>query len=255
MIEIYALKQAGKDLDISASANRGVYDEPKWLKGVKLQRKTNGDYALAFPGQQTLEGLLEEMERLPEWSQERNIIDEETLLAEEGEEVVVEEPEPPTMDPDTPSFKRAALVSQDPNKKAFDFMSNRPVPRTQPSAPVADTAEKPQGRTIVESEADMKSASTSPATELAAAATNAAISDILHRIESGAQSSEENVAALRQAVRGGLDALSSKSIEHVAPSKSQSEIEAEAKWRHVPLTDPAVKSAVSLPKSVYKFVN
>src|SRR5262245_8639916 len=150
VVEIYALKQTGKDLDMSASANRGIYDAPEWLEHIKLHRTSEGDSALVFPEERTLEALVEEIQRVPEYSPEQEQPLEEAILAEEGEAIMSAQLEEQTMDPDTPPAKRAALVKQDPDKKPFDFMSNRPVPRAKPVEPAAEAAEMPQETATVE---------------------------------------------------------------------------------------------------------
>lgn len=135
------MKQAGKDLDISKQANRGIYDAPKWIKDVKLQQNDEGDIVLAFPNGRSLEGLLEEMQRVPDYTPPVPEETEAELLAEDEFQAPEAAQPPPTMDPATPEFKKAALVKDDEDKPKFDFMSNRPVPRTpKPAAPAAPAA-------------------------------------------------------------------------------------------------------------------
>jgi hypothetical protein len=166
--EVYALKQAGLDMDLSKLANRGVYDPPHWIKDTKLAKTESGDLALEFPKYASLERFLNVMQTAPEW--EGAPAEEEELLVEEAEELLdpvlpQDRLPPPTMDPDTPAFKRAAVVKMEEGRKAFDFMSNRPVPRAKPvEEPVVKKAVAPEpvGEEVVVQEAAFQE--TTPAT-------------------------------------------------------------------------------------------
>ncbi|PVI06063.1 actin-domain-containing protein [Periconia macrospinosa] len=138
VIEIYALKQSGKPLDVARQANRGVYDAPKWIKDVQVVMNQEGRVLLDFPAHKNIQKLLTVMEGMPEWETEQQVVEDIEDTVEEGD-LVAEEPVP-QMDPDTPAFKRAAVVKQDPDSKPFDFMSNRPVPRTLTQDPIVNTA-------------------------------------------------------------------------------------------------------------------
>lgn len=132
--EIYTLKQAGLDMDMSKFANRGVYHPPRWIKDIRFSRTDNGSLALAFPKHKNAAQLLKAMQTAPDW--EAMLEEEEDPLVEEAtdlQEPVLPLETPPTMDPNTPSFKKTAVVKLDGDKKPFDFMSNRPVPRTTPT--------------------------------------------------------------------------------------------------------------------------
>lgn len=133
VVEVYALKQAGLGLDISEFANRGVYNTPRWVRDIRLYKTESGELALAFPKYKNAEQLLQIMQ---------SALTLDTILSE-GEELLVDEAidqlesavaneQLPAMDPDTPAFKRAAVVKVDAENKPFDFMSNRPVPRAKP---------------------------------------------------------------------------------------------------------------------------
>lgn len=252
VIEVHALKQAGKDLDISKQANRGIYDAPNWIQKVKLQRNKNGKFALAFPAGQSLESLIAEMERVPDYApptpEASEEVLEEELLAEEGEPVapaapVVEEP-PPAMDPATPAFKRAALVKEDAEKPRFDFMSNRPVPRkvqsaepVKPVAPVTEVVETVQ-EVVVE-----QPVAAAPALDVDAAfaTSSKTLNELRHAVlDSAASSSEQSVSAIRKLLRNTITSTSSQTVLRVEPGS-------QVKWQQVPLTDIQLKFAVSHP--------
>ncbi|CAI6340156.1 unnamed protein product [Periconia digitata] len=143
VIEIYTLKHARQFLDLTGLANRGVYDVPKWIQDAKLLQivrgPSKGRYTVAFPDPKQSEDLLKAMRHVPSWSNQQEWSSEQELLqdveAAVEEEVSPAEEPAPEMDPNTPAFKRAAMVKQDPDQKPFDFMSNRPVPRTPPQNP------------------------------------------------------------------------------------------------------------------------
>ncbi|KAL5387047.1 hypothetical protein PMIN06_008467 [Paraphaeosphaeria minitans] len=249
VIEIHALKQAGKDLDISKQANRGIYEAPEWIQNVKLQRNQKGKMALAFPAGQSLESLLAEMERIPDYAppapealdpEALEEVVEAELRATEGEPVipaapVVEEP-PPTMDPATPAFKRAALVKDDAEKPKFDFMSNRPVPRkVQPVEPVTEVVETVQKVTVEQPVA------ATPALHIDAAFANSSktLNELRHAIlESAASSSERNVSDLRKLLHNTSTPTTSKVVLRV-------ESGSQVKWQQVPVTDIQLKFALS----------
>ncbi|KAH4117859.1 hypothetical protein HBI62_070740 [Parastagonospora nodorum] len=134
--EVYALKEADLDLNLAKLPNRGIYDVPRWVKDIKLQKVKSGGLTLRYPGNKSAKDFLEAMQSAPEW--ESAAVEGDELLVE-GAEDLVEPVLPadalPTMDPATPAFKREAVVKIDPEKKPFDFMSNRPVPRTKPAEP------------------------------------------------------------------------------------------------------------------------
>jgi hypothetical protein len=223
--EIYALKQAGLKMDFSKFANRGIYDAPRWVKDIKLVKTDSGDLALAFPQYKSLEQLLEIMQSAPTW--EPALEESDELVVEEAEDAVSTEDQLPTMDPDTPAHKRAAVVKADAEKKPFDFMSNRPVPRSKPAqeqsvkdvTPTATPtptspetlAQVPQLRPIKESKTEMR-----------------------HSIlEQKAQRLANDFAALKKAVQ---QARTSES-----PVKPE-----ETKWRQIQVADIHLKFAVSI---------
>ncbi|KAL5378804.1 hypothetical protein DPSP01_008844 [Paraphaeosphaeria sporulosa] len=255
VIEIHALKQAGKDLDISKQANRGIYEAPGWIQDVKLQRNKEGKIALAFPAGQSLESLLAEMEHVPDYAppapevlepEALEEVLEEELLAAEGQPVapaapVVEEPAP-TMDPATPAFKRAALVKDDAEKPKFDFMSNRPVPRkiqpaepVKPVEPVAEVVETVQ-EVVVE-----QPVAAAPALDIDAAfaTSSKTLNELRHAVlESAARSSEKNVADVRKLLHNTSTPAPSKTVLRV-------ELDSQVKWQQVPVTDIQLKFALS----------
>jgi actin-related protein 6 len=225
------------DPDLAKLPNRGVYSSqqiPSWVNDIKLRTNDIGELILTYPVDMSAEEILEQMQRTPEW-EAAQALEEEELLADEGEvlleeaadllDPVLPQETQPTMDPATPSFKRAAVVKIDPEKKPFDFMSNRPVPREKPVEPVK----------VEEVPATNQPTGPSPSRidELVTAfeTSQAAVSDIRHSIlEHRSQRLAQEIAALRKAIRQST------------PSKYGA---AEVKWRQVPLTDLSVKFAVS----------
>jgi hypothetical protein len=252
--EVYALKQAGLAMDVSKFANRGVYDPPHWVKDIKLVKTESGDLALEFPEYASLERFLDVMQTAPEW--EGAPAEEEELLVEEAEDLLdpvlpQDQLPPPTMDPDTPAFKRAAVVKMEEGKKAFDFMSNRPVPRAEPvEEPVAEAVVTPEP--VVEEVVvqEVVSRETAPATtsrpihandpapvnEIAPAAATESRHSIL---EQRAQQLADDFAALRK------PAQQSKSINQTSSVE-------ETRWRKISLDDVNVKFAVCSFKTVTK---
>ena len=213
-------------MDISKQANRGIYNPPKWIKDVKLQQNGAGDFVLAFPNGRSLEALLEEMQRVPDYTPLPEEMDAE-LLAEEGEPLPEAVEPPPTMDPATPEFKKAALVKDDEEKPKFDFMSNRPVPRTPkpaaPVAPVAETVEAIPEPVVVEEVVEEVVAVPEPTAPK-------------FDFDAALATSASTLSELRQAV---LDSASK-------PASSTSASQSAVKWQNVPLTDIDLKFAVSL---------
>jgi hypothetical protein len=232
VVEVYTLKATGQNLDLSALPNRGIYEAPTWVHEVKLQKQGDGQFALKFPKDQNADTLLEAMQSVPEWDNGQAILGENELDVEVEDELEVEaEAETPVMDPNTPPAKRAALVTQD--QKPFDFMSNRPVPRSPVAPKVAKTD-------IVEE--STKPAATTPSSSDITKAAEASLSTVgklrYEVLQSAANSSESNVAALRDAVRASIGSVASESITRVAVPTD------EVKWRQVPLSDLDIKFAV-----------
>jgi hypothetical protein len=239
--EVYALKQAGLDMDLSKFANRGVYNAPGWVQHIRLVNAQNGDVALEFPQHTSLELFLDIMQRAPEW--EGASIEEEELLLEEAEDlldpVLPQEQLPaPTMDPDTPAFKRAAVVKMEDGKKPFDFMSNRPVPRAKPvEAPVVEEVrvQDPVVEEVVIQETTpapnappTHASDPEPINEVAPAAATESRHSIL---ETRAQQLAADFAALRLSVPRNESSASITSAQ-------------ETKWRKIALDDINVKFAV-----------
>lgn len=253
MIEVHALKLTGRDLDISKQANRGIYEAPAWIQKVKLQRNDKGKMSLAFPAGQSLKSLLAEMEYVPEiapLASEAPALEsveevlEETLLAEEGQPAVpaaavVVEP-PPTMDPATPAFKRAALVKDDAEKPKFDFMSNRPVPRKvqpaepTPVAPVAEVVETVQ-EVVVEGQPVVVETAQEVIVEQPVAAAPA------FDIDAAFATSSKTLNELRKAVYGRSNKKTSPDVAKASKPSTP------VKWQQIPLTDISLKFAVSHP--------
>jgi len=231
-------------MDLAKLPNRGVYDPPSWVQEIKLYKMEHGDFALAYPEykNRTAAEFIQVMQSTPAWESAQAAEGEEVLM-DEGDEVLVDEAadlldpvlpqEPaPTMDPATPAFKRAAVVKIDPEKKPFDFMSNRPVPRAKPVE-----TEKVE-ETLVAEEPTVESFNPAPSRfqELTSAfeSSRSAVNDLRHTVlEHRANRLADDIAALRRAAH------------YSKPSSSTAQVE-ELKWRRVPITDPSVKFAVSL---------
>jgi hypothetical protein len=241
--EIYALKQAGLDMDLSKFANRGVYDRPRWVKDIKLVKTESGELSLALPAHKSLEDLLDAMQTAPSW--EAELVESDELLVEEAveglEDASLAQEQAPTMDPDTPAHKRAAVVKMDGENKPFDFMSNRPVPRAKPveapvkqavveevvvqeTTPPQETQDAPQ-TSPVEHAADPE-----PINEIAPAAASESRHAIL---EDRAKRLADDFATLRKSVQ-----QSSGQSSAIKPD--------DTKWRHIPVTDISVKFAVRI---------
>lgn len=225
--EIYTLKQAGLDLDLSKLTNRGVYKRPSWVKNIKLYNTSSGELALAFPKYRSAEQFLKLIQDTPEWDAfEPETLEEDEFLAEDVVAPVVPEASAavPVMDPATPEYKRAAVVKQDPEKK-FDFMSNRPVPRAKPVETPAETAEAPVVEEVVKIE--------QPIPVQPIHAPSVPTPSRHAELDTRAQSLTDAITALRKEA-------------HLNAENSASQVN-EIMWRHVPLTDNDIKFAVSLP--------
>ncbi|KAJ4376421.1 hypothetical protein N0V83_001705 [Neocucurbitaria cava] len=224
--EVYALKEAGLSMDLSKFPNRGIYDAPQWIGDIKLSKTEGGELTLAYPADASAERFLQVMQAAPEW---------EPTLGEEGEELLTDEPapdallpqeQPPVMDPDTPAFKRAAVVKTDPDKKPFDFMSNRPVPRTKPAQEVeAEEVIVTQERALSE-----EIPTPSRVAEITSAPAESELPS--STLETKAQPSADDRLTSREDLKHGQ-------VESSTPRAD------EAKWRQVPIADVAVKFALS----------
>jgi hypothetical protein len=241
MTEVYALREAGLDMDLAKLPNRGIYDVPHWVGDIKLHRTAAGDVVLAYPEDKSAEEFIQALQMAPEWESVTSA--EEEMLINEAEELLVEEAEDllepvlpaeavPVMDPATPVFKRAAVVKMDSEKKPFDFMSNRPVPRAKPvevekiEAAVEAVEQAPEPVSLVDSRV----------TELVSAfeTSQSALNGLrLSILEHRAQRIADNIANMRSSTRRN------KPTSPAVPTE-------EVKWRHVPLSDAATKFAVSL---------
>ncbi|KAG9206966.1 hypothetical protein G6514_000257 [Epicoccum nigrum] len=219
--EIYTLKQAGMDLDLSKLPNRGVYRCPSWAKNIKLYNTPNGELALAFPEYRSAEQFVKIIQDTPEWeSYEPETLEEDELLVEDVVAPVVPDAAAalPVMDPATPEYKKAAVVKQDPDK-VFDFMSNRPVPRAKPAETPVETSAEAVVEEVVQVEEVVPVEAPSPATPSRHV-----------ELETRAQTLSDAVTALRQEA-------------HLNAANTASQVN-EIMWRHVPLTDNDVKFAL-----------
>ncbi|KAF7566700.1 Ribosomal-L50 domain containing protein [Pyrenophora tritici-repentis] len=241
--EVYALKQAGIDMDLSKFANRGVYAAPHWVKDIKLVKTENADIILDLPLGRSLEDFVEVMQTIPELEPEALVQGgEEDLLVEEAEELlepVLPQEQLPTMDPATPEYKRAAVVKADAGKKPFDFMSNRPVPRAKPvSEPLVEEVVSQPAHPV-----ENLTSSPPPADQEKAMddTPNIVTEDPKHSIFADkAQQFADDFAALKQ------------SAEQSRASKATIKAE-ELRWQQISITDVAVKFA--LFKRLYQLTN
>lgn len=224
--EVFTLSQAGLDMDLSKLPNRGVYEPPRWTREIKFITGEHGKLALAFPKFKSADQFLQVLQSAPDWesasASEVGPQSDELVDSLEANPVLEQ---PPIMDPDTPAFKRQAVMKMDPDNKPFDFMSNRPVPRAKPleqaKADAAIDLDVPRGPSRL--------------VELASAIeiSRSAISELRHSLlEQRAGSLAESILALRRATTS----------QTVRPLITQS---ADLQWRHVPVTDLDVKFAVS----------
>jgi hypothetical protein len=202
-------------MDLAALPNRGVYPRPAWVKQIKLTRADNGHLALAFPPSASPKKFIRILQSAPKMEVVEPIEEDEELVEELIEPVVpgaaVSGAAQPVMDPATPEFKRAAMVKQDDDKKPFDFMSNRPVPR-------AKTVETPVVEEVVEEVVET----------VVAPIVKTFVEPVVEPVVEKATLAEEpkNLA------------------DKVAKIRQKTEVD-EVKWRHAPITDVDVKFAVS----------
>ncbi|KAH9872044.1 hypothetical protein J1614_006304 [Plenodomus biglobosus] len=179
--EVFALRHAGLDMDLSKLPNGGVYEAPRWVQDIKLYKTDSGELALAYPQHKSAEEFLNILQTAPRL--EESVPETDDLLVDGAEaeaeaeaglkatdvpEAVALQEQLPTMDPETPAFKRAAVVKVDAEKK-FDFMSNRPVPRAKPTEqqePIEEAkAEEPVAAEVIVEEATNLSSSSSASSE------------------------------------------------------------------------------------------
>ena len=238
VVEVYTLKQAGLDMDISKLGNCGVYDQPSWIKNVKLVQTQKEELALVFPMSKSADQLLQAMRTVPAWESSQPVEEEELAIEEvtDSSKPVQDSP-PPTMDPDTPEFKRAALVKTDSDKKPFDFMSNRPVSRSKP-VEKAKTAEA----VLPERSGSQSSATTSKSRSLAdltsdIESSRAALSQIRHDVF---EYQTQRFINITQAL--------SESVKENSPTSAIEEL----KWHNIPLNSISVKFAVKNPPTYHQ---
>lgn len=199
------------------------------MSSIRIGRTESGDAALEYPKFKSAQDLVRIMQEAPDW--EASLAEEEDVLLEDAEDlldpVLPQEPIP-TMDPATPAFKRAAMVKQDLEKKPFDFMSNRPVPRKAPVTTPEIPVEAPMEEVIVQEVVDVEveepvqSVPSTPRVNL-------------EQLTSTVTASQSTISELRKAV-----------LAHRAQQSSSVSQEADTKWRSISIADPAIKFAVSL---------
>jgi hypothetical protein len=260
-VEVYTLKQAELDMDLTKLPNRGIYNPPHWISEVKMYKSPSGELALIYPGGRTTEKLLLKMQDVPAWDPAKVWAETEQSLSDEAEDMEYEQIEQAAQ-PGNTEPPKVALAKVDEDKR-FDFMSNRPVPRAKPIAPkVEETIEK---LGAVKAEADAEIANPHSAASLIAAvqASEAAVSAIRHNVlehrvdsveknistirhnvlkhrvdsveknlstirqalnEAAAKSAELKAAAMREVVREEIEASVSESITTITPNTTTKEI-------------------------------
>jgi hypothetical protein len=244
--EVFALKEAGMDMDLAKLPNRGIYDLPTWVRDIKLRKNEAGNVELAYPEGKSAEDFVLAMHMAPEWestqpAEDEMLINEEDEMLVDGAEDLLEPVLPseavPVMDPATPAYKKAAVVKIDPEKKPFDFMSNRPVPRATP----------------VETETVNKIEPVETVVEVVEEAPES-VTVVSSEVPEPVLTSEKSQPVPNKVRPSAQDLLAKKIADHFAKTrrvtrqdKSSPAIPMEeVKWRDVPLTDAAVKFAVSL---------
>jgi len=250
--EVFARKQAGLDLDMFKLANQGVYDAPRWVQDIKVCLTENGEITLSYPKDKSAEDFLQVMQTVP--SLDESVPENDELLVDEATAEDIEagveatDPlnsvmpleQPSTMDPETPAYKRAAVVKADTEKKPFDFMSNRPTPRAKP-------VEEPKSSEVIETEVlidNHESATMSSVPEAASPPTTpesisqASISSTPSTTEDSLYCPVDNDANANTGAET-LTATDPDTCLDVPAVKM-------AKWRGVPITDVALKFAVGV---------
>jgi len=264
IVEVYTLKQAELDMDLTKLPNRGIYNPPHWISEVKTYRSPSGELVLTYPGGRTAEKLLKKMQDVPAWDPAKVWAETEQSLTDEAEDMEYEQIEQAAQ-PGNTEPPKVALAKVDEDKR-FDFMSNRPVPRAKPIAPnVEETIKELEA---VKAEADAEVAQPHSAASLIAAiqASEAAVFAMTHNVlenrvdsvkknvstirqalnDAAAKSAELKAAVMREAVREDIEASVSESITTITPeTTANGTIAPEAKWRHASLDDISTKFAVS----------
>ncbi len=231
--EVYTLNQVGLGMDLSKFDNCGIYEQPSWIRDVKLVLDKKGEPVLAFPKGKGADQLLQAMRAAPAW---RSIqaTEEETVAIEESMPLFepIQDPEFPTVDPSSPNLKRAALVKTDTDKKPFDFMSNRPVSRSKPT-------DKLETTNVLQDQASGASRVSAPSS----------LFPSLAELNATAESSRVAIIQMRHDV---LNYQAQRLIDdvrawgqNVKQTSTLSTVE-DVKWHQIPLTSISIKFAASI---------
>ena len=70
------------DMDISKLGNCGVYDQPSWIKNIKLVQTQKQEPALIFPKGKSADQLLQAMRTVPVWESSQPVEEEELAIEE-----------------------------------------------------------------------------------------------------------------------------------------------------------------------------
>jgi hypothetical protein len=229
-VEVYTLHQAGRrNFELTGDAMYSSHPSIDFTS-VKLQYSPNDGVSLYFPEPTDRTSLLQNAQKGPlEKKVPRGsaVKTPQEMLVDEAEELVIEEPQVTAADVTVASIsgKPAALVKQT-EGKPFDFMSNRPVPRTNAEEAAAQAAEAVAP--VVKIEVDTATVASPEIVETVREET----------LKAAVRSAEREATAARREVRGHVEAAASQNITVLEPV-------VDVKYRHVPLTDHSLKFAVS----------
>ena len=228
--EIYTLKQAGLNMELSRLGTSGIYEPPMWIHDIRLSKEDSGEVILIFPEGKSAEQLLRAMREAPVVEPIRAVEEIEPLVVKSPEiSAPVSSQEPPATIPEAPAFKRAALVTMDSGKRPFDFMSNRPVPR-------AKLAQEARMEDV------NKSSHLSPQPTVLPRSTISMVD-----MASAVESSRAAITQMRCAVfeqQAKLVTTEIEALRRATKHQAQIPLIEDVKWQHVPVVDLALKFAV-----------
>ncbi|KAF2747424.1 hypothetical protein M011DRAFT_59549 [Sporormia fimetaria CBS 119925] len=213
VVEVYTLKQAGKNMDLAAYPHAGHLPPRLDFPRVKVSLSPSDGLVLNFPDAESRSELLDIIENF-QGPEEAQAIEQSEDLVDEAE---VEELEAPAQPEQAPT--EAEPVIKQVKGNPFDFVSNN---GGVASSSDITTPEPVQAFDI----------------EAVTASVQKSVSELRHSVlDSAAERTERAVAALRSQVRGHIESLGSESVSVIEPTAS-------APASHYPLTDPALKFAL-----------
>lgn len=257
VVEVYTLKQAGMDMDLAAYEHRGAYGATdRSFSTVELFQASNGELFLKYPFKGAKAKLLEKIRttRAPTNSGEEELTDDMEAAMSETQGELFDEADG-TKDANVPvvtPVKAGPLVKQD--AKPFDFMSNRPVPRTKTETTIVKEKTPPAvpeaTPMLVETAPPAKPAQPAVDVEAAFAKSQAELAEIRHAVlEAAAKKSEQTIAEMLNSVRGNIEVMASDSITVIDPAKTARVKKPHFTLRKIKIDDPAVLFAVSPPST------